>query len=89
MRKAGFEPVRGGLAEALAASRLRRLARQLAAARKRAGLTRAEVARRMGTTAAIVGQIEREYSGNITIDALNRFALAVGAELKLALVLDK
>jgi DNA-binding XRE family transcriptional regulator len=89
LRNAGFEPVRGGLPEVMAASRLRRLARQLVAARKRAGLTRAEVARRMGTTAAAVSQMEREHPGNVTIDALNRFARAVGAELRVALVSDK
>ena len=84
--RAGFLPVRGGLREAMAASRAARLGRRMAALRKKAGLTQAQVARRMGTTASAVSRMESADSGNLTLDSLERYARAVGAEMRLSLI---
>jgi ribosome-binding protein aMBF1 (putative translation factor) len=85
LKRTGFKPVAGGLREAVAASRLLRLVRQMAHARRRAGLSQAQVARRMGTTASAVSRMESDSPGNLTLDTVERYAHAVGAELSLSI----
>lgn len=85
LREAGFVAVRGGLPAALAASRMRRLARQMVALRKRAGLTRAQVARRMNTTTSYVARMETDTPMNLTLATLEQFARAIGADFCLAM----
>lgn len=89
LARAGFARVRGGLREAMSASRAARLGRRMAALRKKAGLTQAQVARRMGTTASAVSRMESVDPGNLTLESLDRYARAVGAELRLSLVATK
>ena len=61
------------------------VARQLIAARNRAGLTQAQVARRMGTTQSTIARLE---SGKRppTLGSLKRYAQAVGCEIQLRLL---
>lgn len=61
------------------------LARQLIAARNRAGLSQAEVARRMGTTQSSVARLE---SGQRlpAMKSLRRYASAIGHRLEVRLV---
>jgi len=54
------------------------LARELIAARMRAGLTQGEVAARMGTTQSVVARIE-SGRGTPSMRTVQRFASAVGA----------
>ena len=54
------------------------LARELMAARMRAGLTQGEVAARMGTTQSVVARIE-SGRGTPSLRTVQRFASAVGA----------
>ena len=58
------------------------LARTFIAARTRAGMTQAEVAKRMGTTQAVIARLE---SGRVKPSArtLERFAAATGHRLKI------
>lgn len=85
LTRAGFKTVAGDVSAALAASRLRRLVRQMAQARRSAGLTQSQVARRMGTTSSAVSRMESENPGNLTLNTLERYATAVGAELSLSI----
>ena len=59
------------------------LASALIAARARAGLTQDEVARRMGTTQAVIARLE---SGRVkpSTRTLERFAKATGSRLKIS-----
>lgn len=61
------------------------IARQLIAARHRAGLSQAEVARRMGTTQSAVARLE---SGRRlpAMGSLQRYATAIGHRVSLRLV---
>ena len=61
------------------------VARQLIAARSRAGLAQAEVARRMGTTQSSVARLE---SGQRfpAMSSLRRYASAIGHRLEVRLV---
>ncbi len=86
LREAGFAPVRGGVGEAAAASRLRRLAQQLTTARKKAGLSQAQLARRIGTTPAVVARMEKEDPGHVSLETLQRVARVLGGELLVSLV---
>ena len=86
LANAGFARVRGGLAAAVRASRMKRLSHQMAALRRQAGLTQAQVANRMGTTTSVVSRMESGNPGNLTIATLERFARAVGAELRFTMV---
>lgn len=52
-------------------------------ARAKAGLSQADVARRLGTTQAAVAQLERPHS-NPTIATLQRIVDATGRELRLS-----
>jgi predicted transcriptional regulator len=54
------------------------LARELIAARTKAGLTQGDVAARMGTTQSVVARIE-SGRGTPSIRTVQRFASAVGA----------
>jgi predicted transcriptional regulator len=54
------------------------LARELIAARMRAGLTQGDVAARMGTTQSVVARIE-SGRGTSSLRTVQRFANAVGA----------
>lgn len=85
LRRAGFRRVAGGLPQALRAARLARLTQEMKRIRRQAGLTQAEVARRMGTSASVVSRMESEQAGNLTLATLQRFADAVGARLRLSL----
>lgn len=60
-----------------AAERTRALVRALAAARERAGLTQAEVARRMGTTQPAVARLERGEA-DPRLSTIERYAEVVG-----------
>ena len=57
------------------------VASELAAARKEAGLTQAEIAPRMGTTQSVVSRIER--GANISLETIARYADACGKRLEL------
>ena len=59
------------------------LARKLIAARAAAGLSQAEVAKRMGTKQSEISRIEG--ARNISIEKLSRFADAVGTKLDIRL----
>ena len=65
-----------------------RLARALIAARARARMTQAQLARRMGTTQAVVARLE---SGRVNPSArtLARFAAATGHTLRIAFDPDR
>lgn len=57
---------------------------QMIKARARSGLTQAQVAKKMGTTQSVVARIE---SGTHppNIETLERYAAAIGAELRISL----
>ena len=61
------------------------IARELIAARARAGLSQAEVAARMGTTQSAVARMESGRQKPST-RSLERYAQATGATIKIALV---
>lgn len=62
------------------------LARELIAARARAGLTQDAVARRMGTTKSSVSRLESGGKHTPSVGTLQRYAQAVDCELKIELV---
>ncbi|MCH8266487.1 MAG: helix-turn-helix transcriptional regulator [Acidobacteria bacterium] len=61
------------------------IARQLIAARNRAGLSQAEVARKMGTTQSTVARLE---SGKRlpSVSSLSRYAKAIGCKIQFRLL---
>lgn len=63
-----------------------RVAKELIAARARAGLTQDAVAQRMGTTKSAVSRLERSGMHTPSIATLQRYADAVGCEIKIELV---
>lgn len=63
------------------------LARSLLRARRRAGLSQAELARRMGTTQSVVAKLESGRSLPST-RTLHRYAEATRSRLKITLVAD-
>ncbi len=63
-----------------------RLARELLAARMRAGLTQEQVATSMGTTKSAVCRLERAGRHSPSLGTLRRYARAVGCELEIRLV---
>ncbi len=68
------------------------LLRELLAARKRAGLTQAGVAGKMGTRATAITRLETALSSNRhspTIATLKKYARAVGCKLEVNLVPSK
>ena len=65
------------------------LLRQMLAARKRAGLSQAEVAERMGTRAPAITRLESSLSSgrhSPSLSTLTRYAQAVGCELEIKLI---
>lgn len=60
------------------------VARQMQAARAQAGLTQADLARRMHTTQSVVSRIESGV--NVSIETLARFAEACGSRLQVRMV---
>jgi DNA-binding XRE family transcriptional regulator len=68
------------------------LLRELLQARQRAGLTQAEVAKKMGTKAPAITRLETALSDNRqspTLSTLKKYAHAVGCKLEVHLVLGK
>ena len=61
------------------------IAEELIRARQRAGLSQAEVARRMGTTQSVVARLESGRSMP-SAASLSRYAAATGSRLHVALV---
>jgi transcriptional regulator with XRE-family HTH domain len=64
----------------------RRMGAGLAALRKEAHLTQAELAERIGTRAVTVGKVEG--SGNLTMAAIERYVRALGGDVEIHVVLD-
>lgn len=60
------------------------VARQMQAARTQAGLTQADLARRMHTTQSVVSRIESGV--NVSVTTLARFAEACGSRLQMQLI---
>jgi len=60
------------------------VARQMQEARTQAGLTQAELARRMHTTQSVVSRIEA--GANVSLETLARFAEACGSRLQVRMV---
>jgi DNA-binding XRE family transcriptional regulator len=59
---------------------------ELIAARARAGLTQEAVAQRMGTTKSAVSRLESGGKHTPSVGTLQRYAKAVGCEIKIELV---
>jgi len=80
LKKRGVKAAYDALAEEYA------LATELLRARKKAGLTQAEVARRMGTQRTAIARIESAKSGHSpSVETLRRYAGAVGFKLRIRL----
>lgn len=62
---------------------------QLLRARSRAGLTQDAVAQRMGTTKSAISRLERAGKHAPSLAMLQRYAQAVGCELRIQLVKAK
>ena len=62
---------------------------QLLRARTRAGLTQDAVAQRMGTTKSAISRLERAGKHAPSLTMLQRYAKAVGCDLKIQLVKTK
>jgi DNA-binding XRE family transcriptional regulator len=62
------------------------VARALIAARAHAGLTQDTVAQRMGTTKSSISRLESGGKHTPSVGTLQRYARAVGCELKIELV---
>lgn len=58
--------------------------RELLAARKQAGMTTADVAAAAGLSVATITRLEKGRMKNPTVDVLERYARAVGRELRLS-----
>jgi DNA-binding transcriptional regulator YiaG len=79
--QAGFEAAYAALEEG------HLIARELVAARVRAGLTQAEVANRMGTSVSFVSRLEAAAGRpSPTLGTLRKYANALGCELRISLV---
>lgn len=63
-----------------------RLARELLAARTRAGLTQEQVAESMGTTKSAVSRLESAGTHSPSVSTLKRYAQAVGCKVDVRLV---
>lgn len=60
---------------------------QLLRARKRAKLTQAEIAKRMGTTASVVARLESaDYRNLPSLNTLRKYAAATGSRLEIRLI---
>lgn|SRR5574340_79400 len=62
------------------------LAREMLAARTRAGLTQETVAARMGTTKSAISRLEAAGKHTPSVASLKKYAAAVGCTLKIELV---
>ena len=62
------------------------LARELMAARARAGLTQEQVAESMGTTKSAVSRLEAVGKHSPSVSTLKRYAEAVGCQVEIRLV---
>ncbi|MBI5596492.1 MAG: helix-turn-helix transcriptional regulator [Elusimicrobia bacterium] len=76
---------REGLKEAGAR---RRVARQIHDARKKAGVSQPELARRLGTSQAAVSRMEAGAQ-NMTIDIIESIARALGGRFEGQIILDR
>ena len=65
------------------------LARQMLAARAKAGLTQDAVAERMGTTKSAISRLEAAGRHAPSLATLKKYAAAVGCELQVRLVPQK
>lgn len=65
------------------------VARQLEAARKSRGLSKSELAKRMGTSRAAVDRLLDKDAPALTLETLSRAVQALGARLKIELVREK
>ncbi len=68
------------------------LLRQMLGARKKAGLSQADVAKRMGTQAPAITRLESSLNSgkqSPSIETLKQYAQAVGCELQIKFVKDK
>ena len=76
-----------GIREEVTAAALKRvLARQIAAAMKRDGITKTEMARRMRASRSTLGRLLDEQNGSVALATLCKAASAVGREVCLDLV---
>lgn len=63
--------------------------RQIIAARNKAGLTQAEVAKSMGTSTSVVGRLESSLGSarhSPSLSTLNRYVTAIGCHLEIRVV---
>ena len=79
-RRRGFEKAYDALAVEY------QVVSELLAARGRAGLTQDAVAQRMGTTKSAISRLESAGKHTPSVGTLQRYARAVGCELKIELV---
>lgn len=63
-----------------------RLGLSVRALRRRAGLTQAALGRRAGSSASAISRIERAHAGEVTLDMLERVAVALGARLAVTIL---
>jgi len=80
LKRKGFGEAYAALADEYA------LARELLAARSRAGLTQEEVAESMGTTKSAVSRLEAVGRHSPSVTTLKKYARAVGCEVEIRLV---
>ncbi|MCY4379725.1 MAG: helix-turn-helix domain-containing protein [Candidatus Dadabacteria bacterium] len=76
-----------GIRQEVTANAIRRvLARQVAAAMTKDGLTKTAMARRMGTSRGALDRLLDAENGSVTLSTLQKAATAVGREVRLDLV---
>lgn len=80
LKRKGFGEAYAALADEYA------LARELLAARSRAGLTQEEVAESMGTTKSAVSRLEAVGRHSPSVTTLKKYARAVGCEIEIRLI---
>lgn len=80
LKRKGFESAYAGLEAEYA------LARELLAARMKAGLTQEDVAESMGTTKSAVSRLEAVGKHSPSVCTLKKYAGAVGCELEIRLL---
>lgn len=80
LKREGFREAYRGLEEEYA------LARELLAARSRAGLTQEQVAASMGTTKSAVSRLEAGGKHSPSVTTLKKYARAVGCAVEIRLV---
>ena len=76
-----------GIYEEVTATAIKRvLSRQLEAAMKEQGLSKAEMARRMHTSRAALDRLLDPENDSVTLNTLQKAAIVIGRELRLELV---